>query len=153
MQALAREIIAMRTGPIGSAMTSAMDCASGASPSRRARVERETRRALLAHLDFLVPDVCPAWRVAELLPSERTLVQLNIPVLFISGTLDGRTPMSNAEEVWKGFSNGSHVLIDGAGHGNDLFVSSPEIEKVMVKYMKIGAIVTGRVQLAPPKFQ
>ena len=80
-------------------------------------------------------------------------MQSNIPVLFISGTFDGRTPMSNAEEVRKGFSNGSHVLIDGAGHGNDLFVSAPEIEKLMMEYMKIGAIVTGRVQLAPLKFR
>jgi len=29
--------------------------------------------------------------------------------LFISGTLDGRTPVSNAETVRKGFPNGTHL--------------------------------------------
>jgi pimeloyl-ACP methyl ester carboxylesterase len=50
-----------------------------------------------------------------------------VPALFISGTLDGRTPVANAEEVQRGFRNSAHVIIDGASHGDDLFLSTPAI--------------------------
>jgi integrase len=68
-------------------MAFATDCSSGTSAQRLARIQRETRVAKLAHFDFPMPEVCPAWGVPELPPSERTPVRSKIPVLFISGTL------------------------------------------------------------------
>src|SRR5205814_5984281 len=116
----ARLAIEQRTGSIGSAMSYAMDCASGASQERRTRIERYGPGTVLGpHLDFPIPEVCSAWGVPELPPAERAIVHSNVPVLFISGTLDGRTPRGNAEEVRTGFPNSDHLLIDGAGHGND----------------------------------
>jgi pimeloyl-ACP methyl ester carboxylesterase len=153
VQMAARLAVEDRTGPIGSAMSFAMDCASGASKERIARVERETRAGLLGHIDFPFPEICSAWGVPELPPSERTLVRSNVPVLFISGTLDGHTPPSNAEEAQRGFPNSDHVLIEGAGHGHDLFVSSPEIRTLMVEFMKTGKVITRRIQLPPLHFQ
>jgi hypothetical protein len=75
------------------------------------------------------------------------------PVLFISGLLDARTPPRNAKEVRKGFPNSSHVLIEGAGHGNDLFVSSPEILKVTTEFIKTGKAVTHRIELPRLQFR
>jgi pimeloyl-ACP methyl ester carboxylesterase len=153
VQEAAEEIIEERTAPIGSAMSFATDCASGASPQRLAQIERETRLGMLAHLDFPIPDVCPAWKVPELPPRDRTLVHSEVPTLFISGTLDGRTPPGNAEEVRRGFPNSRHILIEGGGHGNDLFVSSPDIQEVMVVFMKTGRLVKDRIQLPPLRFR
>jgi hypothetical protein len=51
-------------------------------------------------------------------------------VLFISGTLDAKTPISNAEEIKRGFPKGMHLIIDGATHCNPLFLSSPKIKDV-----------------------
>jgi pimeloyl-ACP methyl ester carboxylesterase len=153
VQEAAQEIIEERTGTIGSAMSFATDCASGASPERLARIERETKAGMLAHLDFPIPDVCPAWRVPTLPAHDRTPVRSEVPVLFISGTLDGRTPPENADAVRNGFPNSHRVLIEGAGHGNDLFVSSPEIQRVMVEFMKTGKVVKNSIQLPPLQFR
>jgi len=153
VQEAAAEIVEERTASIGSAMSFATDCASGASPQRLAQIERETRLGMLAHLDFPIPDVCPAWKIPELPPGDRTLVHSEVPTLFISGTLDGRTPPGNAEEVQRRFPNSRHILIEGGGHGNDLFVSSPDIQEVMVVFMKTGRLVKDRIQLPPLRFR
>ena len=153
VQEVASEIVEERTGPIGSAMSYTTDCASGVSPERLARIEQETQAGMLGHLDFPIPDVCPAWGVPVLPANNRTPVRSGVPTLFISGTLDGRTPPSNAEEVRRGFPHSYHVLIDGAGHGNDLFVSSPDIQEVMVEFMKTGRVVENRIALPPLRFR
>jgi pimeloyl-ACP methyl ester carboxylesterase len=153
IQQAAREAIQMRTASIGSAMSYAMDCASSASKQRLAAIGREMRTAMVGHLDFPIPEVCPAWNVSELPPRDRTLVRSRVPVLFMSGTLDGRTPPRNAEEIRKGFPNSSHVLIEGAGHGNDLFISSPEIQRVMLEFIKTGTVSSNHIALPPLRFR
>lgn len=60
-----------------------------------------------------------------------------MPAYFISGDLDSRTPPGNAEEVRRGFRNSAHLLLSGAGHDNDLFLSSPLIAA------RIGAFLRG----------
>jgi pimeloyl-ACP methyl ester carboxylesterase len=129
------------------------DCASGASPERLAQIERETQAGMLGHLDFPVRDVCTAWGVSPLPARNRTPVHSDIAALFISGTLDGRTPPENAEEIRKGVPHSYHVLIDGAGHGNDLFVSSQDIQEVMVEFMKTGHVLKSRITLPPLRFR
>jgi len=153
VQQVARDVVEIRTGPIGSAMSYAMDCASSASKQRISAIRREMATASVGHLDFPIPEVCSAWNIPELPPSERTLVHSDVPVLFISGTLDGRTPPRNAEEIRKGFPKSSHILIEGAGHGNDLFVSSPEIQNVTLEFIKTGKVVINRIALPPLRFR
>jgi pimeloyl-ACP methyl ester carboxylesterase len=93
------------------------DCSSGASVERRRRIQREARETLLENAaDIVFPDVCDSWGNPDLGRSLRAPVKSNIPVLFISGTLDGRTPVSSAEEVRKGFRNSKHLIIEGAWH-------------------------------------
>jgi hypothetical protein len=102
VQEAASEIIEERTSSIGSPMSYTTDCASGASRERSARIERETQAGVLGHLDFPIPDVCPAWGVPSLHVQDRTPVYSDVPALFISGTLDGRTPPENAEGIRRG---------------------------------------------------
>lgn len=54
-------------------------------------------------------------------------IESDVPALFISGTLDSRTPPANADEVRRGFASSTHLVIDGGGHDNDLFLASPLI--------------------------
>ena len=90
------------------------DCSSGASVERRRRIQRELRETLLENAaDIVFPDVCDSWGNPDLGRSFRAPVKSNIPVLFISGTLDERTPVSSAEEVRKGFRNSKHLIIEG----------------------------------------
>jgi pimeloyl-ACP methyl ester carboxylesterase len=138
---------------VGSAMAFMMDCYSGVSPARRRQIEREAKRTLLGDvLDFPFPDVCQAWGSPDLGEKFRAPVKTKIPTLFISGTLDARTPPSNAEEVRKGFPNSEHLIIDGAVHSDPLFLSSPKILEVMLEFMKGQKISTTGITLEPLKW-
>lgn len=124
------------------AMTFAMDCASGAPTERLDRIAREAEETLLGDaVDFPQPYICDAWPHAS--PDEVlwSPVRSAIPVQFISGTLDGRTPMSNADEVRRGFRNSGHLILEGAGHSDDLLLSSPRILEAILSFLRGGAAV------------
>jgi hypothetical protein len=74
-------------------------------------------------------------------------------VLFISGTLDGRTPVNNAEEVRRGFPNGEHLIVEGASHGYDLFFFMPKVQEVMREFLKGQPISTARVAVSSFPFR
>jgi pimeloyl-ACP methyl ester carboxylesterase len=122
------------------AMSFAMDCASGASAQRLEEIRRESTETLLGDaIDFPFPYICDAWPHATLGDAFRSPVHSDVPTQFISGTLDGRTPVSNAEEVRSGFPNSGHLILEGAGHSDGLVLSTPRIREVMVEFLKGGA--------------
>ena len=134
-------------------MSFMMDCFSGISPDRRRQIAREAKETLLGDLmDFPFPDVCDAWGNPDLGEDFRKPIRSIVPALFISGTLDVRTPVSNAEEIRKGFRSSEHLIIDGAMHSDPLFLSSPKIKDVMLQFMKGEAISTTAIVLPPLKF-
>ena len=138
---------------VGSAMAYMMDCSSGVSPKRRRQIVHEAKTTLLGDvMDFPLPDVCGAWGNPDLGAAFRSPVKTKIPTLFISGTLDVRTPPSNAEGVRRGFQNSFHLIIDGAVHSDPLFLSSPKIKDVMLEFMKGEKVTTTIITLAPLKF-
>jgi pimeloyl-ACP methyl ester carboxylesterase len=138
---------------IGSAMSAMMDCYSGISPQRRQQIAKEAKETLLGDImDFPFPDVCDAWGNPDLGEAFRAPVKSQVPALFISGTLDVRTPVSNAEEVRRGFRTSTHLIIDGAVHSDPLFLSSPKIKDVMLEFMKGQSVSTTRITLPPLKF-
>lgn len=137
----------------GSAMSSLMDCYSGVSPARRKQIQREATETLLGDvMDLPQPDICDAWGNPDLGETFRSPVKSKIPVLFISGTFDVRTPVSNAEEVRRGFPNSEHLIIEGAVHSDPLFISSPKIKDVILEFMKGQKISATRIHLPPIKF-
>ena len=141
------------TGGIGSAMSYMMDCASGITEQRRETINREAKQTLLADLaNYPYPGICQAWKAPDLGDVFRSPLRSNIPVLFISGTLDARTPVSNAEEYRVGFPNSQHLIIDGAVHSDPLFLSSPKIKDVMLEFMRGAPLSTTRITASPMKF-
>lgn len=139
-----------RVGPVGSAMSYAMDCASGATEARLERIAAEARKTLLGDaINFPFPGICDAWGVPDLGDAYRAPVETAVPALFISGTLDGRTPPSNAEEILAGFANGVHLVIEGAGHSDPLFLSSPAIAETMVAFLAGEPVKDRRITLPP----
>ena len=150
---LGRASLQMRREQIGSAMAFMMDCSSGASPERLARIESEAGKCLLGDAaNFPFPGIGDAWGNPDLGEAFRAPVRSSVPVLLVSGTLDGRTPVSNADEVQAGFTNSLRFIIDGASHGDDLFVSSPEIKKIMVEFMKGDPLSAMSTTLPPLRF-
>ncbi len=140
-------------GDNANVMPFAMDCASGVSPDRLARIQREIPDSLFGRsMNFKYLAVCPELGVPDLGESFRAPVQSNIPVLCISGDMDVRTPPSNAEAVLKGFPNGHHVIISRAGHDDDLWISSPKIAECIIAFFQGRPIPYHRIELRPIDF-
>jgi len=138
---------------IGSAMSFMMDCHSGISPERRRQIAREAKETLLGDIiDFPFLDVCDAWGNPDLGEDFRKPLMSTVPALLISGTLDVRTPVSNAEEVRQGFRASQHLIIEGAMHSDPLFLSSPKIKDVMLEFMRGEPLSTTRIVLPALKF-
>ena len=140
---------------IGNPMSIAMDCASGITAARRARIAEEAKTALMSnYADQMFPDICEVFNVPDLGDAFRAPVKSDVPALFISGTLDGRTPISNAEEYAAGFTRAHHLILDGAVHSDPLFLSSPKILQTMIAFLR-GESLPPRTQIAvenPLKF-
>ena len=138
---------------VGSAMSYMMDCASGQTAARREQIAREAKETLLEDIfNFPFPGICEEWKAPDLGDEFRSPVKSDVPVLFISGTLDARTPVSNAEEYRKGFSNSTHMIIDGAVHSDPLFLSSPRIKDGMMEFLRGQPVTVTKISGPPMKF-
>lgn len=126
-----------RSGTPPSAMGMAMDCASGITAGRKQRIADEAARTLLGDaINIPFPEVCAAMRVPDLGDGFRAPLKSNTPALLISGTLDGRTRPRQAEELRMGMPNAEHLVIEGAGHSDPLFLSSPRILEAMKAFLR-----------------
>ncbi|MEA2239597.1 MAG: hypothetical protein QOC81_4321 [Thermoanaerobaculia bacterium] len=143
----------LRFGRTPSAMAVMMDCASGATPARATWIAREAATTLLADaINWPYPEVCRAVGAHDLGDAFRTPVKTTLPVLLIAGTLDGRTPVHNAVDVAKGMPNATLLTVEGAGHSDPLFLSSPKILDAMKDFMATGKTAITRACAASPKF-
>ena len=134
--------------PFQSPWESLHDCQAGTSRTRHNQVEAEAKTALLGYATLDFEEACDGWDVRVLPDTYRKPVKSTVPALFISGTLDGRTPVANTEEVRKGFRNSAHLIVDGASHGDDLFISTPDILRAVLAFARspYSAVTRARVQ-------
>jgi hypothetical protein len=73
-----------------------------------------------------------------------------VPVLIISGTIDGRAPISS-QALRQGLPRSVQLVIEGASH-DGLFSSSPKIREVVSEFVKTGRISTNRIRSGPVTF-
>ena len=149
-------VVGSRRGDLGSAMTLAMDCASGASPSRLAQIERERKDPgnLLsdAILAPFFPEVCEPCSAGDLGETFRGPIQSKRPILFVSGELDARTPVDNVLEILEGFPDHAHIIATNTGHGQRELES--EMVRDLIKYfLEGGTIESCTVELPPVDFE
>ena len=133
----ARRAAAVRSNVLVSAMAVSVDCASGAGRERLEDVAAEAQAALLGDVANLsLRAQCAAWPAFDLGEDYRAPVESTVPVLFVSGSLDPVAPAEAAEEVLAGFTNGWRLLLEGAAHGDDLFLSSPYIAEITASFFR-----------------
>lgn len=124
------------------------DCASGASETRHAAIWTDLETSVTGNaINYPFPEICAAVPFADLGPEFRAPVASNVRALFVSGTLDGRTPVSNAEEVFGGFPRGEHLIVDGAGHVDEIFISSPVILESVLAFLREESLPTNRISV------
>jgi pimeloyl-ACP methyl ester carboxylesterase len=134
---LASSVLKIRQAWLDNAMAYLMDSASGLSEARAARIQLEAPSTLLEDvIDLPFPDIRDAWGSPDLGPSYRSPLRSDVPTLFVSGTLDGRTPISNAEEVRAGFSHSNHLIVEGGTHSTSGLVSAPGVTEAMVAFLQ-----------------
>ena len=149
---LAKWAARVRRGGSLNVMRLSMDCASGATAARLARIDEQARSALLGDsMNILLRSHCRSWPVDDLGDDFRSPIHSTVPVLFVSGSLDGRTPPSNAYEVGSGFPNGRQMLIRNGAHDDDLFISSPKIGEAFVSFL-YGGPTPREITLPPLRF-
>ncbi|MCU0626245.1 MAG: alpha/beta hydrolase [Gemmatimonadaceae bacterium] len=135
------------------AMPLAMDVASGATAARLALVAREAQASLVGDaLNFPWPGIGAGLGIRDLGDAFRAPVRTRVPTFFVSGTMDGRTPPSNAEEVMRGFTDATHLILDGAGHDDELWLSHPVIAERLAEFLAGGRVAGGTVPVRQRPF-
>ena len=144
-------LVARRIGGLGAGlnlMPLAMDCASGASADRLARIRAlEPSRAFGRMTNFPYPDACALLGIPMLPDSFRAPITSTVPALFISGALDSNTPPSQAEAVAAGFAQSAHIVVENAGHESTL---QPAAVRDLLQAFLEGKSVTSTRVAAPP---
>ena len=132
-------------------MPEATDLASGISPGRLALVRREAKVAVLgAALNFPMPQLLGAVPGVDLGEGFRSPLRIEHPALLVAGTLDGRTPMGEQDEVAAQFQRKSRVIVENAGH--NVFEAHPDVQGLLVRFFRGEAVADTRLALPPPKF-
>ena len=109
-------------------MQLAMDYTSGASAERTRLIEAQRPGALLDDsFNLPFPFIGDALGVADLGDDFRSPAQSDVPTLFCAGTLDGRTPVSNAQAARRGFPNSRLIVVEGATHETPPVLLDPQI--------------------------
>jgi pimeloyl-ACP methyl ester carboxylesterase len=149
---LSKYLLLLKRGLGRNAMSLLMDCASGATQERWERIEREAADTVLGRtVDFPFPEIGEAWGRPDLGDEYRAPVRADNPVLFLSGSLDCRTPLDNVVEVLSGLPQGQYSIVLGAGHA-DVFLSCPEVEALIAGFFR-GKELDARIYTADPPFR
>jgi pimeloyl-ACP methyl ester carboxylesterase len=121
-------------------MQTLMDVASGTSTKRRALIAMQAKTSLLStflNQTVTLEDVDPSLVMDD---KFRERPVSDIPVLLLSGTLDGRTYIESQAEAVSGMRKRQIVTVKNAGH--NLFMVSPEVTTVIQDFMR-GKTVNG----------
>lgn len=138
-------------GDYGSAI-GVIRTASGATKKRYTQINEEGKTAILGNA-MNTPDIYAKnyWGDITLGDDFRKSFKSNIRTLFISGTMDSNTPISNAIAVKKGFTNSVHVIVKYAGHEDIL--PNDDVHKAIIGFYKGVDLDSSDILLAKPKFE
>ncbi len=110
--------------------------ASGASTSRWARILSEAAHSPFGNVvNFPFSAAKDHWPTTTLSFDPSLPVQTDIPTLFITGSLDCRTPFDQVKVTMKGFSNSHHVLVENAGH-EQAHWDAEVVEEIIPAFLK-----------------
>jgi pimeloyl-ACP methyl ester carboxylesterase len=129
----------IRQRPIGTAMTYAMHVASGVSRERLARIAAQASSAVFGNaINAGIGDegFVTALNVRDLGDDFRAGFRSDVPVLFISGTLDGRTSEADARRAGAQFTRGVYLTLDGASHDFFFLRPPPRLPAVLEAFVR-----------------
>jgi pimeloyl-ACP methyl ester carboxylesterase len=133
-----------------SPMANAVDCSRGWSPERAAMARQSARNAAFDNVNLQWEGaICSEIGVTRGNPSLLSRPSGDMPVLFLSGSLDGNTPPHQAEYVRWGFPRSTHVVVENSGHE---MLPDRAVQAIVVDFFA-GGDVSGRMaKFSPPAF-
>ncbi|MEO0774965.1 MAG: alpha/beta fold hydrolase [Bacteroidota bacterium] len=91
--------------------------ASGASVERWQTIQQEADKSPFGNVvNFPFSAVKDHWIANELAIDLSRPLETEIPTLFVTGTLDCRTPIEQVDETMQTFSGARHLKVENAGH-------------------------------------
>jgi len=129
-------------------MSITMDAASGASPSRLARIKEENQKSFFKNVVNV--SMIENWPIPDLGEDFITPLITDIPTLFLSGSLDFNTPPYQAEQAKWGYSNSHHIVVKNAGH--EQIVYHPKAQETILRFFKSENIDNVTMSYPPIKF-
>jgi pimeloyl-ACP methyl ester carboxylesterase len=129
-----------------------MRCSAGATASRDRDIAIEATQSLFGNtMNTLFPEVCAALPTKDLGDPFRAPIPTNVPVLFLSGTLDSNCPPYQAEEIRWPMTRATHLIVDHAGH-EDL-EPNPDVQSAIADYLAGKDVSDRRIALPVPDFR
>ncbi len=132
-----------------------LDCGSGITRARDARLLAEPEAKYVGGRNDEYRAVCPLW------PSDngdqfRTNFRTTIPTVFVQGNWDLSTPMENSLEMKPFFVSSKYVLVKGGSHGSlvEARAASDVFARGLIRYFATGDMsgIPEVVELAPVKW-
>ena len=71
------------------------------------------------------------------------------PVLFVSGTWDGRTPVSNVDALRSRFPQGRQLVVEYQSHG---LMGDPVVLLATLRFLRGDDVPSARIPRAVPAF-
>jgi len=131
-------------------MPETMDLASGITADRFAQIQDEAKSSILGDaLNFPMPHIIGIRPEIDVGNDFREDFQSVTPVLFISGTLDGRTYPEASAILMNSFPNGHRLIAENGGH--NIFEADKRVADAVVRFFK-NESVPDRVTLQAPTF-
>ncbi|HEY3404742.1 MAG TPA: alpha/beta hydrolase, partial [Ohtaekwangia sp.] len=124
---------------------------SGVSPERWQQIEKEATESIFKNIvNFPFADVKDTWPVPSLQANLNKPMISDVRTLFLSGDLDCRTPVEQAEEIRKGFTTSAHIIVQNAGH--EQVLTHPEIRKAITVFLSGKAVENVKPAYPPIAF-
>ena len=125
-----------------------VDCASGVSAARWERIMGEARNFPLGRtIDWPFPEICEAFDRPDLGDEFRSTLRSNVRALFVTGTLDCRTPEENVRDLAPLFLSPRHLVVEDAGHADLLLPRA--VHAAVTEFLHSGNLDISHAETSP----
>jgi len=131
--------LARRDGSLPTASFFQLDCGSGISPARLARLRADPATAIVGDLTLWYRTACAAWD-ADLGDDFRRGFTTDVPTVLVQGTWDTSTPFENAADLATCFRDAKLVVVERGSHGalDEALDHSPEFRGAFLRFLANG---------------